>query len=168
MAEPPGDHPAITAWLAQRITRLWNEKRARESVRIASAKATAPPWNRLRGPLARASSRRVSDRQQMSCLLERVLPAGKARARARQSHLAWLRDRNLHGSCRARSFARRSARAAPSFSKATPAVAEIWKTRDSIGRLKRASIAPGSASRRPSICAAPASLTSWRSIPRNM
>src|ERR1700689_319474 len=44
MAEPPGDHPAITAWLTQRITRLWNEKRTRESVRVASPKQnpTAP------------------------------------------------------------------------------------------------------------------------------
>ncbi len=34
MADPPGSHPAITAWLTQRITRLWSEKRARESMRI--------------------------------------------------------------------------------------------------------------------------------------
>ena len=37
MAEPPGDHPAITAWLTQRITRLWNEKRTREAVRLRIA-----------------------------------------------------------------------------------------------------------------------------------
>ena len=34
MAEPAGDHPAVTAWVTQRITRLWNEKRTRESLRV--------------------------------------------------------------------------------------------------------------------------------------
>src|ERR1700689_400926 len=73
MAEPPGDHPAITAWLVQRITRLWNEKRARESVRVASPKRTvaSAEFRAVGGGLIA----RVSDRQQMSCLLERVLPA---------------------------------------------------------------------------------------------
>jgi hypothetical protein len=75
MAEPPGNHPAITAWLVQRITRLWNEKRARESVRIASPKraiSSAECQAIGAGVIAR-----VSDRQQMSCLLERVLPSAK-------------------------------------------------------------------------------------------
>ena len=76
MAEPPGDHPAITAWLVQRITRLLgNEKRARESVRVASPKravATAKCQAVGAGVIAR-----VSDSRQMSCLLERVLPAAK-------------------------------------------------------------------------------------------
>jgi sirohydrochlorin ferrochelatase len=75
MSDPPEDHPALTAWLTQRISRLWNEKRARESARLASPKRT----------IACAESRaigegeiaRVSDRQQMSCLLERVLPPAK-------------------------------------------------------------------------------------------
>jgi sirohydrochlorin ferrochelatase len=75
MAEPPGDHPAITAWLTQRITRLWNEKRARESVRVASPKrnSAAEPasWNVGVGVIAS-----VTDCGRMSRVLEQVLPAG--------------------------------------------------------------------------------------------
>jgi hypothetical protein len=26
MAEPPCDHPAVTAWLTQRVSRVWHEK----------------------------------------------------------------------------------------------------------------------------------------------
>jgi sirohydrochlorin ferrochelatase len=75
MAEPPGDHPAITAWFTQRITRLWNEKRARESTRAVSPKRStlAPECHAIgEGVIAR-----ISDHRQMSCLLEQVLPAGK-------------------------------------------------------------------------------------------
>jgi sirohydrochlorin ferrochelatase len=76
MAEPPGDHPAITAWLTQRITRLWNEKRSRESGRIASPKqnpATQPACWTVGGGIIAS----VPDRNRMSSLLERVLPPGK-------------------------------------------------------------------------------------------
>jgi sirohydrochlorin ferrochelatase len=76
LAEPPGDHPAMIAWLTQRITRLWNEKRSRDAVRIASPKhaAAVPPesWNVGSGVIAS-----VPDRNAMACLLERILPAGK-------------------------------------------------------------------------------------------
>jgi sirohydrochlorin ferrochelatase len=76
MAEPPGDHPAITAWLTQRITRLWNEKRARESVRVTSPKRTSTPepasWTIGGGVIAS-----VSDCGRMSSVLERILPAGR-------------------------------------------------------------------------------------------
>jgi len=76
MAEPPGNHPAITAWLMQRITRLWNEKRTRESLRIASPKRSLPiqpaSWTVGAGIIAS-----VPDRARMSCLLEQILPAGK-------------------------------------------------------------------------------------------
>ena len=76
MAEPPGDHPAITAWLAQRITRLWNEKRARESVRGASPKRRSAPdaasWTIGAGVIAS-----VTDCGRMSGVLEQILPAGK-------------------------------------------------------------------------------------------
>jgi hypothetical protein len=75
MAEPPGDHPALTAWLTQRITRLWNEKRARESLRIASPKrapAAQPScWTVGSGIVAS-----VPDCGRMSHLLEQVLPPG--------------------------------------------------------------------------------------------
>jgi hypothetical protein len=42
IADPAGDHPAMTALLTQRIARLWTEKRQREEMRIASPKRTAP------------------------------------------------------------------------------------------------------------------------------
>jgi hypothetical protein len=77
MAEPPGDHPALTAWLTQRITRLWNEKRARESLRISSIKprhsdAVEPAsWTVGAGVIAS-----VPDREHMSGVLEQILPAG--------------------------------------------------------------------------------------------
>jgi sirohydrochlorin ferrochelatase len=76
MAEPPCDHPAITAWLAQRITRLWNEKRTRDSVRVPSPKRNSAPeaaaWNIGAGIIAA-----VTDCGRMSNVLEQILPAGK-------------------------------------------------------------------------------------------
>jgi sirohydrochlorin ferrochelatase len=74
MAGPPGDHPAITAWLTQRITRLWNEKRTRESMRVASPKQNTPsPECRAVGAGVIAS---VRDSGRMSSVLEQILPAG--------------------------------------------------------------------------------------------
>jgi hypothetical protein len=75
MADPPGDHPALTCWLTQRITRLWNEKRARESLRVASPKRTIAPAECQ--AVGDGEIARVSDHQQMSRLLERVLPRPK-------------------------------------------------------------------------------------------
>ena len=73
MAEPPQAHPAITAWLAQRILRLWREKRAREVIRLASPKRESPAeqrlWNIGAGTIAS-----VPDRRGMQDLLARVLP----------------------------------------------------------------------------------------------
>ncbi len=40
---PPRDHPAILAWLEQRLLRLWQEKRARQASRIASVRNDTPP-----------------------------------------------------------------------------------------------------------------------------
>ena len=33
LASPPGDHPSLSAWLTQRMTRLWREKRSRDEAR---------------------------------------------------------------------------------------------------------------------------------------
>lgn len=76
MAEPPGHHPALTAWLVQRITRLWNEKRAREAVRVTSPKhaVALKPRSWTLGGCTMAS---VPDTRSMAELLERVLPAQK-------------------------------------------------------------------------------------------
>jgi hypothetical protein len=43
LLEPPGDHPAILAWLEQRMLRLWQEKRTSQAARIPSARSQAPP-----------------------------------------------------------------------------------------------------------------------------
>jgi hypothetical protein len=43
LLDPPADHPAILAWLEQRMLRLWQEKRAREASRIPSARNERPP-----------------------------------------------------------------------------------------------------------------------------
>jgi hypothetical protein len=75
MAKPPGAHPAISAWLTQRITRLWNEKRARESMRVASPKrspaAEPASWSVGAGVIAS-----VTDCGRMSRVLEQILPSG--------------------------------------------------------------------------------------------
>ena len=76
MAEPPCGHPALTAWLAQRVVRLWQEKRAREAVRTVSPKRAPPAaprsWTLGAGIIASAG-----DRHAMADLLERILPAAK-------------------------------------------------------------------------------------------
>jgi hypothetical protein len=43
LLEPPGDHPAILAWLEQRVLRLWQEKQARQASRIPSARNEPTP-----------------------------------------------------------------------------------------------------------------------------
>jgi hypothetical protein len=76
-AAPPGDHPAMTAWLTQRITSLWNNKRAREAVRVASpkhdAEASPKSWNVGAGIVASVPGRPV-----MESVLERILPRIKS------------------------------------------------------------------------------------------
>jgi len=41
--EPPGDHPAILAWLERRLLHLWQEKRTSQAVRVPSAKHQPAP-----------------------------------------------------------------------------------------------------------------------------
>jgi hypothetical protein len=43
LLDPPGAHPAILAWLEQRLLRLWEEKRASQAVRVPSAKHQTAP-----------------------------------------------------------------------------------------------------------------------------
>lgn len=38
LLDPPGAHPALSAWLTQRIVQLWREKRNREAARVPSAR----------------------------------------------------------------------------------------------------------------------------------
>ncbi len=42
LARPPGDHPAVVHWIAQRALDLWRSKRQTESLRKRSAKRAAP------------------------------------------------------------------------------------------------------------------------------
>jgi sirohydrochlorin ferrochelatase len=75
MAEPPGDHPAITAWLVQRITRLWNEKRAKESLRVASPRRS-PAVEPATCTIGAGVIASVPDCSRMANLLEQILPVG--------------------------------------------------------------------------------------------
>jgi len=85
LAEPPGDHSALTAWLTQRMTRLWQEKRAREAVRIRSAKSAetdcAPliwsgeQWEPVDAGAPRTGFiARAPNRDALALVLARVLP----------------------------------------------------------------------------------------------
>lgn len=71
--DPPGAHPMLTAWYAQRITCLWQQKRARETVRVASPKTSVPSpaiWNLGCGSIARVTKKEI-----LGAALEQILPA---------------------------------------------------------------------------------------------
>lgn len=73
LVDPPGVHPMFTAWYAQRIVRLWQEKRAREAVRVASPRRVSTSsalWKQGCGLIAR-----VADRASFAGALEEILPA---------------------------------------------------------------------------------------------
>jgi hypothetical protein len=74
--DPPGAHPALTSWYVQRMVRLWQQKRERESIRIHSAKSAAAPakatWSIGSGLIAQ-----VPDRDAMAEALSRILPPEK-------------------------------------------------------------------------------------------
>jgi hypothetical protein len=85
---PPGDHPAIRAWLEQRLTRLWQEKRARQAARVVSTKYQpasfqAGVWSGtdwVAGEEARVEPRaglvgRAREPGELARILSRVLPA---------------------------------------------------------------------------------------------
>ncbi len=78
-APAPHAHPSLNAWYAQRITRLWQEKRTRESVRAAasnrSARLSPQPVavQRCGGGLIA----RISDRDSLTEALHSVLPERK-------------------------------------------------------------------------------------------
>lgn len=85
LADPPSDHPALTAWLTQRMTKLWQERRAREATRIRSPKSAetdcAPQiWSGERWEPASASAPRAGfiararNRDALALVLARVLP----------------------------------------------------------------------------------------------
>jgi sirohydrochlorin ferrochelatase len=71
--DPPGSHRSLTAWYAQRIVRLWQQKRERENVRTPSAKSQTPAarerWNCGGGIIAY-----VPDRDALAETLSAILP----------------------------------------------------------------------------------------------
>ena len=71
--DPPGAHASITAWYAQRIVRLWQQKRERETLRTPSPKSQAPAaterWNCGGGIIAH-----VPDRDALAETLRGILP----------------------------------------------------------------------------------------------
>ena len=108
LLDPPRDHPAILAWLEQRVLRLWQEKRAREAARIPSAEVRDPPaeaevWSGEgwapagEAPISRGwvASRRAREfRRAGRNPLAGPPPCG---ALPGESDLARLRSRDLHG-----------------------------------------------------------------------
>jgi sirohydrochlorin ferrochelatase len=75
-APAPGAQALLAAWYTQRITRLWQEKRARDAVRTPSAKnlALASSFIRRYGS---GTVAHVSDRDSLTAVLSRILPAHK-------------------------------------------------------------------------------------------
>ncbi len=73
--DPPGAHPMFRAWYVQRITRLWQEKRTRESSRIVSSRSVTS--GSARWTIGAGSIARVSNRQSLAGVLEGILPSTK-------------------------------------------------------------------------------------------
>jgi sirohydrochlorin ferrochelatase len=75
-ADPPGAHPLLTAWYAQRITRLWQERRARSAARTPSVKKASPETGCIRtfggGLIASATNQ-----TRLAEALCRILPQDK-------------------------------------------------------------------------------------------
>lgn len=86
LAEPPRDHPSLLGWLEQRALRLWQDKRARQAVRLPSVKrqqiAAAEIWSGERWqPAEQALAEpahgivgRARDANALSAILRRMLP----------------------------------------------------------------------------------------------
>jgi hypothetical protein len=74
-AAPPAAHPLLTALYAQRVTRLWEQKRERVKLRLQSAKSKAPigaPALSRRGSWCIA---RITDRESLAEALRPILPS---------------------------------------------------------------------------------------------
>jgi hypothetical protein len=90
LLDPPRDHPAILAWLEQRLLSLWREKRARQAARMHSAKrevssSSAGVWSGERWTLPSAIApsfrsgllARAQDSHDLGDVLARVLPCAE-------------------------------------------------------------------------------------------
>ncbi len=76
VAQPPGAHPLLTAWYAQRITRLWQEKRTRSAARAPSVKE-APPETECISTFGAGLIAGVTNRTRLSEALDQILPQQK-------------------------------------------------------------------------------------------
>lgn len=76
IAPAPGAQPLLTAWYTQRITGLWKEKRARDAMRTPSAKNSVPAASFIQS-CGSGTIARVSDRDSLTEVLTRILPAQK-------------------------------------------------------------------------------------------
>lgn len=75
-ADPPGAHPLLTAWYAQRITRLWQEKRARSAARTPSLKKVSPETGCIRS-LGGGFIASATNQTRLAETLCRILPQNK-------------------------------------------------------------------------------------------
>ena len=87
LLDPPRDHPAILAWLEQRLLHLWREKRARQAARVPSGKHQGLPspaevwsgdgWASMKAidtPSRSGLLARARESGALARILERVLP----------------------------------------------------------------------------------------------
>jgi hypothetical protein len=85
LAAPPGDHAALSAWFTQRMTRLWQDKRARDaahtpSLKLASSECapqiwSGEQWDPVNTSLPRTGFiARAPNRDALAAVLASVLP----------------------------------------------------------------------------------------------
>jgi hypothetical protein len=75
-AEPPGEHPSLTAWYAQRIISLWQERRARSAARAPSVKNASPETGCIR-TFGRGLIASATNQTRLAETLCRILPQDK-------------------------------------------------------------------------------------------
>ncbi len=73
LLSPPGDDPALSAWLEQRIVRLWQSKRQTEAARAPSVRHGASRGIRL-GNIGDGLIAEPGDREGMAALVSATLP----------------------------------------------------------------------------------------------
>jgi hypothetical protein len=73
LLDPPGEHPALFAWLTQRIVGLWRDKRNRDAARVPSARRGNRPVMQMGNP-ADGTIAEIPDVVVLHELLTRALP----------------------------------------------------------------------------------------------
>jgi len=86
LVSTPGNHPLFNAWLTQRMSRLWQDRRARDAARTPSPRSqdaecapriwSGDHWEPVSDTLPRAGFiAKTRNRDALAAVLERVLPA---------------------------------------------------------------------------------------------